>query len=252
MRPGPRVVSDVARGRNRPEDPPDCAGAHVVGADVPRRRGAGSFRDARAEDQHVLVDRPRRVRQYIEAADITAEAVEQRDAPVRAERRNRLAGARVERVEALSGRHQDAAVVTSFPEHHPAVHAKRAGAGTGGKRVEDPQLTAGRRIEREGLQLRRRGIEHAVDDNRVALDLRAVVRLRVARAVGPRHLQAADVAGVDLVESRELPMAGIAAVHRPVERQLPLGRATRARGHRRAPEHDRDRLPPSGQGFAET
>ena len=204
----------------------------------PGAEGSGPFRHARAEDQEVLVDGARRVRQHVEFADVAAEPLEQRDAAVRAERRDGLSGARVERVEPLSGRHEDAAIVTALPEHDAAVHAERAGAPAAGKRVEHPQLASGRGVEREHLRPRRRAVEHAVDDDRVALDLRAVVGLRVTRAVGPRDFERAHVPGVDLIERGELAVARIAAVRGPVHGRLrALGRAARG-GQHHASEHE--------------
>ena len=71
---------------------------------------------------------PGRVREHVEVADVTAKPLEQRDTAIRAEGRDGLAGARVERVEPPSGRHEDAAIVTALPEDDPAVHAERTDA----------------------------------------------------------------------------------------------------------------------------
>ena len=207
------------------------------------RRRVGPFRYARAEDQEVLVDGARRVREHVEVADVAAKPLEQRDTAIRAEGRDGLAGARVERVEPLSGRHEDAAIVTALPEDDPAVHAERTdalAAGTAaGKRVEHPQLAPRRRVERKRLQRGRRAVEHAVHHDRVALDLGAVVGLRVARAVRPRDLQRAHVPGVDLVEGGELAMTRIAAVRGPIHRRCSaLGRAARGAGQHHASEHE--------------
>ncbi len=216
--------------RNRLEGPAQAAGAHVKGADVSRRRRAGALGEPRADDQQVLVDRPRSVREHIQVLRAIAEAFFEADAALLTECRDGLSGGRVQRVEALAERYQDAPVVSRFPVHDAAIDAERVRlrAAVARERVERPPRGAGGGVEREDLQLRRRRVEHATHDDRVALDLRPSLRTRVAGAIGPRHLEARDVLGGDLIERRELRVSGVSAVGRPVV----VGRPAAATGQR--------------------
>src|SRR5207247_2233333 len=58
-------------------------------------------------------------------------------------------------------------------------------------------------------------VEHAPHHDRVALDLRTVVRTLVSRTVDPGRLQSGHVGGVDLGEGRVLGVTRVAAVEAP-------------------------------------
>ena len=106
------------------------------------------------------------------------------DATLLAERRNRRAGIGIQRVEIWAGAHEEALVAAVCPVGHAAADTQgtRAVARGRRKRIELPLGHAGRGVEREDLQLRRRGVQHAVDDDRVALNLRPVVGTAIAGA----------------------------------------------------------------------
>src|SRR5262245_59961196 len=91
------------------------------------------------------------------------------------------------------------------------------GSDSGGGRegVERPELAPRGGVEGEDLEPRGGRVEDAVDDDRVALDLRAVVGARPSALVGPGDLQWLHVTPVDLREGRVLLVAGVAAVGRP-------------------------------------
>src|SRR5690606_24517871 len=108
----------------------------------------------------------------------------------------------------------------------------------------DPELLAGRGVERRDRTARAAGrVEHAVDDERRALEAVLGRRAEIGRAEPPRELERAEVARVDLVERRVTGVPEIAAVGRPfaVGRSLPEARAREdeARERRRSSRRNR-------------
>ena len=227
----PGLVARLARLRDGVERPGDRAGADVVGAHVARRRRARALADARALDQQVLVDRAGRVGDDVERLRPVAEAGAQIDAALAAEALDRPAGRRVEREQGEAGADQDARVAAAFalPVDDAAVDAEPALVGARGERIEHPLLLAGGGVQREHLELRRRGVEHAADHDRVALDLRAAGP-GVAGVVRPRHLQRGDVRRRDLIERGGLRVRGVGAVRGPVDGAGDGGRRRRLAG----------------------
>ena len=215
----PGLVPRLARTRNGVEDPPALSGAHVERADVPGRGAARPFREPGGDDDDVLVDAAGRAGEHGEAGGVGVEPEAQIDAALLAERRDGRARVGVERIQVRPGPHQDALVGALGPVGDAAIHPDRVRAIAAGLRegIEDPLLRARGRIECEDLQLGRRGIEHAVDDDRVALDLRAVVGAAIAGPVGPGDLQARDVGRSDQVGGRVLRVRGVGAVRAPVD-----------------------------------
>ena len=177
--------------------------SHVVGAEVGRRLRDGvpdpqpfprprveSLDDARrlvahlisigngaADDDDVAVDHRRR-RAVVDMPDIGNRprvAVGQRDHAVVAERGDRLAGLRVEAEQLVAGVQQHAqlvAVLRVAPERRRAMLESGAGnpAELHGPAVEAPQLLAGLRVERRGVVVGRRDVEHAIDHQRLVLE----------------------------------------------------------------------------------
>ena len=178
----------------------------------------------------------------MQAGDVAAQVLAQVDAAFAPEAGHRPARARLERVEPRTGTEEDAGVVAVLPVHDAAVHADRLLARAG-ERVEGPQLPPGGRVEREGLEPRGGAVEHRAHDDRVALDLGPVVRPRVTRVMDPGNRQPSDVAAVDLVERRELGVAGVAAVGRPSPAPVDVDAPRRGGqpGHRRE-RHESDPL----------
>ncbi len=185
----PRVVRELAGLRDRVENPAQLAGVHVVRADVAGRAGQ-RLGDARAHDEHVLEDRSRCARA---ALGCHAEAFAQVNASRSPERRDRLAGLLIQRVEPVAIRDEHAILVHG----HAAVSESR-GRRRAAAWIELPDLASRGRVHGDHLERRRRRVEHAVDDDRVALHLRGLER--IVRVVRPRGLQLRDVVAVDLRE----------------------------------------------------
>ena len=162
---------------------------------------------AAAHDQQVFEDRARRARAHREALGRLIEPFAQIDPAVRSERPNRSTRLAVERPEIAAIRDEH-----PIPVDRDAAVAEPAAGPGAAARIELPDLASGGRVERDHLQRRRRGVQHAVDDDRVALHLRSFER--VARIVGPGHAQRRHVVAMDLRERRVADVVG-AAVHRP-------------------------------------
>ena len=203
---GPRVVAELARLRNGVEDPAQLAGHHVEGTDVSRRSGQ-RFGHAAAEDQHVFEDRARCAGAHGHAIDGLAEPLAEIDAATGAERVDRLSSLPIDRPQEIAIGHEDAIVVDG-----DAAMAEPGARPAAAGRIEPPAFAARRGIDRGHLQRRRRHIERPVNDDGIALHLGALEV--IAGFVGPRHLQAIDVAAVDLIERREADVVA-PAVHRP-------------------------------------
>ena len=82
---GPRVVAEFARCGNGLEHPAHATRADVERADVARRGWARSLRQARADDEQILVDRARCVRQHVQLLRAVSEPLFQTCAAVLAE-----------------------------------------------------------------------------------------------------------------------------------------------------------------------
>src|SRR4029077_13066529 len=110
------------------------------------------------------------------------ETFTQVDPAVGAEGLDRLAGLLVQRPEEAAVADEDAILV-----HRDAAVPEARRAGRAVARIEFPDLAAVGRVDRDHLQRRRRGVEHAVHDDRVALHLGALEG--IVRVVGPRDAQ---------------------------------------------------------------
>ena len=182
-------------------------GSPVECADVAGRSRQG-FGHAARQDEHVLEHDAGRAGAHAQALGRLAETLAQIDAAVGAEGRNRPAGGLVEGDEPVAvsdehavGVHGDAAM--------PEARARRRPAA----RIVGPELLAGVGGKGHDLHRRRGGVEHAVDDHRVALHLRGGEV--VAALVGPGDLQLGDVLAGDL-SKRGVARVARSAVHRPV------------------------------------
>ena len=226
----PRVVAEFTRLRNRVEDPAQLAAVHVEGADVAGRSGK-RLRHRAAHDQQIFEDDAGRAGAHAQRVRRLVEPLAQVDAAAGAERGDRRARPLVERPEKAPVAHEHA-----VPVHRDAPMPEPGSGRRTAARVELPDLASGLRVDRDHLQRRRRGIEHAVDDDRVALHLGALEG--VVRVVGPGDLERRDVVPIDL---RERGVADVvdAAVDRPrhiVPLQRRHGRAGQARKHENTEE----------------
>ncbi len=180
------------------EGPADPARAHVESANV-AQSGGQVLGHQRPENQQVFIDDARAGCAHREVLIVPAEPLLQIHAAGVAEPCHRMAGVRIERVQVLVDAHVDACVVAIGPVIEPAI-ALLAVHQFFAMGVEVPDQFARGRIERDHPQARRGCIEHAIDHQGIALDLRAVVF--VARIESPRELQPAHVLAVDLLQRR--------------------------------------------------
>src|SRR5436305_504769 len=111
--------------RNGVKAPANLPGAHIVGADVARRR-AFALTDAGALYQQILINGARARRQHVGFGDIAAESDAQIDRPRIAERGVRLPAGRVEGIEPPSSGEEDASLLPIGPEYDAAVYVCRA------------------------------------------------------------------------------------------------------------------------------
>ena len=121
----PRLVAGLARMRDRVERPAQRAGAHVVGADVAGRRRQ-PFADAAADDHEILVDDARRWSAGRSASPDRGPRPWRRSIrPLSPNVAIGLPVARIERVEVLIDRGEDATVVAAGPVHQRRGSAPR-------------------------------------------------------------------------------------------------------------------------------
>ena len=211
----PCFVAGLAGMWNGVEAPREFAGAHVVGANVAGRSGSRAFTEAHAHDQEIAVDDARRGGLHGKPGDIATEIALEVNGSAVAKRWNALAGRGINRVEETIVAVENAALRSGAPVNEAAIDARLRDAFHRG-RIETPQLTAGRGVEREELQVGRRAVEHAVDDERIALNLRAVVGIHAARAKRPRDFELRDIARRDLLQRRVMATGLVAEIGAPV------------------------------------
>ena len=210
--------------RDRVEAPLQLAGAHVVGAYVARR--VSLVRDVVVDlgaDNHGVADDDgrRAVRDVRRHPIAIAEVADQVHHAVVAERRVGLAGRGIDGDELLAeGRDQDAFGLAVGPVLDAAGAARQLGRQFAGPatRVVEPELLAGRRVQRGHLAVRRGGVHRAADHQgrgRVAAGVVGALEAGVGGLPAPRHLQLGEVLGVDLVERRVLGRCQVRAVVPP-------------------------------------
>ncbi len=176
------------------------------------------------------------------------------DDAVLAEARNRLAGLRVERDEAVAGGDVDDAIVTLAvgPVGESAARqlARRPARGALALvHAVGPLQLAGARLHRDHRAARAgRGIEHPLDHDGRAFELGFGTRTEVVGLQAPRHFELADVAAVDLIERRVLRAAEVRGVHRPLAVLGARHRAGLAGDERGHPRVDGEEQHQSGHG----
>ncbi len=100
-----------------------------------------------------------------------------------------------------------------IPVHGDPAMAEPGPRRGAAARIETPELAPGLGVEGDDFHRGSRRVEHALDDDRVALHLRTLER--IAAVVDPSDLEAGNVAAIDLDERRVAAVAG-AAVQWPV------------------------------------
>ena len=213
------------------EDPQPPARAHVVAPHVTLRvaRAGGHDPGDRivpgvrgADDDDVAGDERRGLQSDVggDRIDLLIVVPPQIDHAVASESGQRAAGLGVEGDHLVAGRDVHDPLVRAVGPVGQAAAGQPARRGVGARpfvEAEHPLQLAGRRVEREhGPPRAAGGVQHAVHHER----RRLVVRLRAgAEIVGleaPRHFQAVEVAGVDLIQRRVARAGEIRTVGRPV------------------------------------
>ena len=177
-------------------------GDDVVGADVAWRRDEG-FAGRRPQDDEVLPDLAGAV--GLDASGIlrSRETDAQIDRAVFAERQDRLAGRGVNRLQEAVDREQQTLVLAVGAL--PVVDAARHDAA---EPLVDPQLLAGRGIQRDQRVVPPEQVHDVVDDDRVE------ARCRIG--IVPCDLELPDIRFLDLVEVHEIGAVGSGEVVPPV------------------------------------
>src|ERR1051326_4563065 len=146
----------------------------------------------------MAVNGPRRGGDHIQLADVAAQAVLYVNKTMVAETLNQVPGRGIDGIQKVVGRVKDAAIIAVGPIDHPTINAQRIEPGAITKGIEAPLLVAGGGIEGHELQSRCGSIKDALDNERIALDLREIVLTGVAGVVDPGDFQPADIARGDL------------------------------------------------------
>ena len=227
----PGLVAELAGARNRVERPDQLAGAHVERARQPFgvvvRDDREAFLERRADEHHVVDDGRRRVQADFAGLEIDRlpiaedRAFLQVDDAVLAERRDRLAGLRIERDHAVAGGDEDHSIVAFAvgPVRDAAAGelARRDRGAVAFAEAVDPHQLAGLGVERDDRSARAAGrVEHALDHQRRAFELVLGTRAEAVGLEAPGDFELVEVAGVDLIERRVLAASQIGRVHRPL------------------------------------
>ena len=184
------------------ELPDFVPGDDVVGADVAGRRDE-RFAGRRPQDDEVLPDLAGAVGLDASSLLRSRETDAQIDRAVFTERQDRLAGRGVNRLQVAVDREQQPLVLAVGAL--PVVDAARHDAA---EPLVDPQLLAGRGIERDQRVVPPEHVHDVVDDDRVE------PRCRIG--VGPCDFELPDVRFLDLVEVHEVGAVGTGEVVPPV------------------------------------
>jgi hypothetical protein len=207
---GPGFIAEFAGLGDGVEDPGDGAGADVEGADVAGGGGQG-FVGAEAEDVEVLVDHAGGGGGHGEVFAVVAQAEGEVHFAARAETLDGLAGGGIQRVEVGAGREEDAPFGAVGPPGEAATHGLLPI-----RRGEGPLLRARGRIQREDLHPGRHAIEHATDNEGVALDLAQLRGVAALAGIGPGHFKLGGVFRRDLGEGRVVGAVLAAEIGGPV------------------------------------
>ena len=186
-----------------------------------------AFLEGRADDHDVLDDGRRRVEPDLAGLEIDLLALAEDRALLHvddaafAERRDHRAGLRVERDQAVAGRHVEDALVAFAvgPVRHAAAGqlARRDRGAVAFAVAVRPDQLAGPAVERDDRAARAGGrVEHALDRERRAFELVLGARAEVVGLEAPRDLELVEVGGVDLIERRVPGAAHVGRVVGPV------------------------------------
>src|SRR6185503_707098 len=241
----PRIVAKLTWTRNRVERPDSLAGAHVECADyaltVVVRDDLRPFLERRSDDDDVLDDGGHRVEADFTRLQIDLLTGAEHDAflqiedAVPAERRDRLAGLRIELHHTEAGRdvHDPFVALAVGPVRDAAARElpRRDRRARALFKAVCPVQLAGLRVQRDDGAARAAGrVNRALDHQRRAFELVFRARTEIVGLEPPRHFEAIEVRCVDLVERRVLAAAEIRGVKGPLailrarERRIGLSR----------------------------
>src|SRR5688572_8700943 len=227
----PRLVAEFALTWNAVERPELFAGARVERSHLPLHVGgvfvAEALEHRRADDDHIADDRGCRVQAdlrffVVGLLAVDHDAVFEIDFAVLAKAGDRLTGLGVQRDEAITdGDVNDAVValaVGPIGESATRQLARRPPRCTLAFFTSvGPLQFAGARIGGDHRAPgARRGVEHALDHQRRAFELRFGTGTEVIGLDAPRDFQLAEVVAVNLIERRVLRSAKVRGVHRPL------------------------------------
>ena len=251
-------MPELARLGNRVEDPLHAPGAHVVAADVPRRRllVAGALGHRGSHDDDVADDHRRRANRVETRIDCASEALFEIDAAVAPEVRVRPRRSWRRSTGDRPGRRRTTAAPSRRRSSKPSPAGQKAVHGRAPfqvqPRVVAPQCLAAGRIDGGNLSEVRRHVEHAVDHERRDLvgvgaeravlphDLVAGPERFVDRRPRPGDAQVSNVVAGDLVESGILRVPLVPAVAAPLAGSGTGLRLNRARDQERGEARQTD------------
>jgi 2-polyprenyl-6-methoxyphenol hydroxylase-like FAD-dependent oxidoreductase len=197
------------------EAPRQFSGANVECADRTWSRRGRAFAQAHAHDEEVFEDDPGCRRLKGQARRIAPEFLFQVDGTLLTKTRNASPGHHIDGVQEVVVGVKDAPVRALGPIGQAAIDPT-LGDAFARSGVEAPFLDPGGRVEREEFQVGCRAIDHAIDHQWIALNLRTVLRIRPPTAIGPGNLQLPDILGLDLLQARMVAAARVTQVDGPV------------------------------------
>ena len=199
---------------NGVEAPDQFTGAEVIGADGTRGGRGRAFAQAHPDDEEIAVDHAGGVRHEREPAGVAAEPIEEIDGTAFSEGGDATSGGGIDGMKEVAVAVDHASVRAVGPVDETAVDAGLRGVGIA-HRIKPPEFASGGGVEGEQLEVGGRAEQDAVDDQRVALDLGAVVGIGAAGVIGPDALEFGDIARSQLAEGRVVAGGLVAEIRGP-------------------------------------
>jgi hypothetical protein len=199
------------------EDPADFPRAHVVGANVPGCGRARAFRDHRAENEQIPVNGARRTGIHKQLLRLPSKAFPQVDASATPEAFDQLSRTSSNSIEPRPGCEQDASLGPVLPINHTAIDTRIAFVGARGERIKLPESSTRGSVKRKHFEVWRSAVQYALDDDRIALNLRSIVVSLIVRIVGPGDFKSLNIRPVDLSKPRIVTSRRITFINWPFE-----------------------------------
>ena len=212
---GPGLVARLAGLGDGVEAPRQFSGANVESPYRAWSRRGRAFAQAHAHDEEVFEDDPGCRRLKGQVRSFAPEFLFQVDGTLLTKTRNASPGHHIDGVEEMVVGVKDAPIGAVSPIGQTTIDPA-LGDAVARSGVEAPFLNPGGRVEREEFQVGCRAIDHAIDHQWIALNLRTVLRIRPPTAIGPGNLQLPDILGLDLLQARMVAAARVTQVDGPV------------------------------------